>query len=383
MFKDQRRQSVLLVNLWQAAKGRCCTRLCSTELQATDANSSGIVLRLKAGMKLTRWRESGIALASAELQRIIFEIAALSHLITTPNLMLIAWRVELLLYRVLSSVRVKHTRYPAFPSARLKFCSKSSRKSRHFFNKFAESELKTVLTACIRVTNLVSLYSSGEPLAGFRCLQRFTIDVDAFLTSCATDSIPVIHTVMHFELLTRSVPTRASGASYIGVWIRRVCPLTDNGRFVCIEQKIGLQEIWLHGKDLGQDYWARAGAYLICPSQRSETPPQSSALKLLVNTIHSQLCSTIKTAASPSLKFLYNTPRLSNQSISLAHAFNTMPLRSNMRGNKIQTACSVMLSAGLSKSANYSYTLTVSHLFINGVFTTGHIGICFPKAALE
>jgi hypothetical protein len=51
---------------------RCCTHLCSTELeaaelqatelQAADANSSGIVLSLKAGMR--RW-ESGIALASA------------------------------------------------------------------------------------------------------------------------------------------------------------------------------------------------------------------------------------------------------------------------------------------------------------------------------
>ncbi|KAJ7789289.1 hypothetical protein B0H14DRAFT_2627369 [Mycena olivaceomarginata] len=212
------------------------------------------------------------ALEYSEPQRIIFEIAALSHLITTPNLMLIAWRVELLLYRVLSSVRVKHTRYPAFPSARLKFCSKSSRKSRHFFNKFAESELKTVLTACIRVTNLVSLYSSGEPLAGFRCLQRFTIDVDAFLTSLQLALFQPAHPVHH-------ILGSGSGESV---------PSQITARFVCIEQKIGLQEIWLHGKDLGQDYWARAGAFII--ARRSGKVDREHAVWfLLVTVIHASV----------------------------------------------------------------------------------------------
>ncbi|KAF8191860.1 hypothetical protein K438DRAFT_1762442 [Mycena galopus ATCC 62051] len=45
--------------------------------------------------------------------------------------------------------------------------------------------------------------------------------------------------------------------------LRRVSPRADNSRFLCIEQKIGLQEIWLHGTDVGQGYWALAGAFIV------------------------------------------------------------------------------------------------------------------------
>jgi hypothetical protein len=44
--------------------------------------------------------------------------------------------------------------------------------------------------------------------------------------------------------------------------LQRACPLTDSSHCVCIEQKIGLREIWLHST-AEQDYQALTGKFIM------------------------------------------------------------------------------------------------------------------------
>jgi hypothetical protein len=178
-----------------------------------------------------------------------------------------------------------------------------------------------------RVTNLFTYYISisTEP---FLCLRRLAIDIDDFITLFTTDSIPLIHTVTHLEPLNThehfSYNPELAGCLACMSWLthitfnllpsnnvysalcsnthircivclgldpgdlRRVRPLADDSRFVCIEQKIGFREDWLRGTDAGQDYWALAEAFIA--ARRSGTVDHEHTVWIrLVTVIHTSI----------------------------------------------------------------------------------------------
>jgi hypothetical protein len=80
--------------------------------------------------------------------------------------------------------------------------------------------------------------------------------------------------------------------------LQRVRPLADDGRFVCIEQKIGFREDWLRGTDTRQDYWALAEAFIA--ARRSGTVDREHTVWIrLVTVIHTSIGGQYSIADKP------------------------------------------------------------------------------------
>ncbi|KAJ6550053.1 hypothetical protein B0H19DRAFT_1264916 [Mycena capillaripes] len=156
-----------------------------------------------------------------EVERIIFEIAALLCPIHIPKLILIAWRVkewvELLLYRVvqfmprqMDGAPPPQIRLPAFTSqillkkiaARPQFIDSSVR---HLFIGGVVVRSPAILMACTGVTNLVmenATYAHLAALGSLKCLRRLVVDVQMLFKDRPMDSKhPVFRHMTHLELL--------------------------------------------------------------------------------------------------------------------------------------------------------------------------------------
>ncbi|KAJ7459355.1 hypothetical protein FB451DRAFT_1272570 [Mycena latifolia] len=259
-----------------------------------------------------------------ELEREIFEIAALSRPSGIPALMLIAWRikdcVEPLLYRVIILVE-KERQICGFPVVPLDILLREiARKPLSFFaevkNLFILYQIKpssmdTILTACPGIINLLSyhpLASSRKALGTVYGLRRLVVDITNLFPD-APEGPPLadlIPNLTHLELLDRDVDENTSQAFFTSIshistlthlsfneeslcitlrpllqsrFTQLRCivavtenanledatkvtrPLSDDNRFVCIGQT-NYWEDWLRGVVNGEDYWALAEAFI-------------------------------------------------------------------------------------------------------------------------
>ncbi|KAF7367988.1 hypothetical protein MSAN_00864500 [Mycena sanguinolenta] len=250
-----------------------------------------------------------------ELERKIFEIAALTQPTWIPSLMLVARRVkfwvEPLLYRVVSfrdSVdKLRDLDLPVFTADALEQRSQDCfRHVRHFFLDDANAEetmLERWLLACTGVTNLYAwvTYTPGRlpSISGFTNVQYLTMDVRALCRTAIP--LPLFLTVTHLELLAFTderesvdrvcrnillIPRLThialnlrlhSALSHVALCantqLRCIVflspraplgesPLIHDNRFVCIEEDVPYYDDWLNGAVFGEDYWALADAFL-------------------------------------------------------------------------------------------------------------------------
>ncbi|KAJ6529828.1 hypothetical protein B0H19DRAFT_529967 [Mycena capillaripes] len=171
-----------------------------------------------------------------ELERAIFEIAALSRPTRIPSLMLTAWRVknwyemlpiilhgiygqlhkvEPLLYRVVLLCDSQARQISGFPVCTAEILRQViAHKPPGFLNmavkhlrvhaSVGQSEVEAILIACDCVTNLYVYFPSGRLLAAlstFRCLRRLVIEVEELLALSAIDNASALATVTHLQLL--------------------------------------------------------------------------------------------------------------------------------------------------------------------------------------
>jgi len=267
-----------------------------------------------------------------ELERLIFEIAALSYPTNIPKFMLIAVRVkhwiEPLLYRVgflsFFGPDPKPNVYGVPTCTVHFFLQRIANKPPSFFQSAVKhlfvdyvpasvsiSTVNAILAACPRVTDLFVYNRSPtvEVLAGLKSMRRLAIPVDVFFGQAAIDftallfrnithlylrgaaSNPDMHLVWiglssvshltHVAFDTTSIthltPTLMKENTHLryivhlswGVGgdnddIELFRPLSDDARFVCIEQMVDGRLHWLRGADAakGDDYWALAEAFI-------------------------------------------------------------------------------------------------------------------------
>ncbi|KAJ6505104.1 hypothetical protein C8R45DRAFT_544383 [Mycena sanguinolenta] len=251
-----------------------------------------------------------------ELERRIFEIAAVACPMRIPTLMLVARRVkfwvEPLLYGVVCLAEeitdeLRDLDLPTFAANALE--QRSSKIFRHVERLFIEDDvvkqpmLNSWLLACTGVTNLYA-WLDYKPeilpsIIGLTNVQYLSIDVRML---CGTIPFPLFLTITHLELFDF---TRAAEKSVDRVWgnislIPRLThlalnqhlqdslshaalcghtqlqcimffsprrsldgtPLLDDSRFVCIEEVLEYHNDWLNGAISGEDYWALADTFL-------------------------------------------------------------------------------------------------------------------------
>ncbi|KAJ7339058.1 hypothetical protein DFH08DRAFT_876067 [Mycena albidolilacea] len=259
-----------------------------------------------------------------DLERRIFEIAAMDRPVSIPKLMLVAWRakdwLEPLLYRVvfLGSSHIRNRGYcrtfglPTFKEATLKDRPPACfQRVKHLFigAGLDDSEAEGWLAACPNIINLFIQFSSTpllrvlNALHGVRCL---TIDVCAI---CGTDIPHILFlAVTHLELLELSTIHREDAVrlsqnlaliphlthialnpnldrmvshAALAADTRLQCiaflwsspyalgdtsPLLNDARFVCIQQSmehhLDYRTDWLRGAVGGDDYWALADTFI-------------------------------------------------------------------------------------------------------------------------
>ncbi|KAJ6556313.1 hypothetical protein B0H19DRAFT_1262391 [Mycena capillaripes] len=166
-----------------------------------------------------------------ELERIIFELAALSHPNGIPTLLRTAWRVkewvEPLLYRVVfssSCIADSIRRMDAFAVVPVTVLLNKIRNSSPSFTNSAvrcifldgaslldPSTFNTIIGACPRVWNLflyaVAIPEHAAALDTLQCLHRLTVDLEQL---CRTGAIqftrPLFHNLTHLEILDCSSP---------------------------------------------------------------------------------------------------------------------------------------------------------------------------------
>ncbi|KAJ6505292.1 hypothetical protein C8R45DRAFT_546872 [Mycena sanguinolenta] len=250
-----------------------------------------------------------------ELERGIFEIAALAQPTWIPVLMLVARRVkcwvEPFLYRVVflrggGMVELHKLWLPRFNVDELDARFPNLRHARYLFIDHVYvggTALKNWLLACTGVTNLFAhLRCTPEMLtsiSGFTNITYLTIDVRAL---CGTAvPLPLFLSVTHLELLDFStqngdvesvclnislIPclTHIALNMYLDTLLSHAAlraiaqlqcivflstaapsnnsPLLDDRRFVCIEEGLGYYNDWLNGAVFGEDYWSVADAFL-------------------------------------------------------------------------------------------------------------------------
>ncbi|KAJ6505084.1 hypothetical protein C8R45DRAFT_544196 [Mycena sanguinolenta] len=252
-----------------------------------------------------------------ELERRIFEIAALACPVRIPTLMLVAGRVkfwvEPLLYRVVylndsTTSELRDLDLPTFAvDAPEQRPPNSFRHVRHLFiddDVVKQPMLNSWLLACTGVTNLYA-WLDYKPeilpsISGLTNVQYLSIDVRVLRGT--TVPFPLFLTITHLELF---VFTRAADDSVDRVWgniclIPRLTHLAlnahlqdslshaalcrhtqlqcivffspwrsldgsllcEDSRFVCIEEELDYYNDWLNGAVFGEDYWALADTFL-------------------------------------------------------------------------------------------------------------------------
>ncbi|KAJ6465373.1 hypothetical protein C8R45DRAFT_495004 [Mycena sanguinolenta] len=250
-----------------------------------------------------------------ELERGIFEIAALARPNWIPVLMLVARRVkcwvEPFLYRVvfLQSVSMPEELHnlglPNFAMDELD--GRSHNCLRHVRHLLVDSEAERknwLLASCTGVTNLFAHFRCTPEILisinGFTDITSLTIDVHAL---CGTTvPFPLFSTVTHLELLdfyaqseevesvclnislipclthiglNMYLDTLLSHAALCGITQLQCIvflstdkaslddsPLLDDSRFVCIDEGLPYDTDWLNGAVFGEDYWSFADAFL-------------------------------------------------------------------------------------------------------------------------
>ncbi|KAJ7895030.1 hypothetical protein B0H13DRAFT_1885754 [Mycena leptocephala] len=253
-----------------------------------------------------------------ELERIIFEIAALLEPANIPTLMRIAWRVkhwvEPLLYRVIFlSSNLSIDNMHGFPVAPLDiWLEVISKKSASFVESsvshiFLETDSEegreqSILDVILapRIKNLFC-YDVSAPqylpvLDGLQCLSHLTIDLRSLFAPGGIDfTAPLFRNLTHLELLddcdglpsdigaglalipnlthVAFNPTGGVGALHASVRtnMQLLCivfftfaetyPDSDDARVVCIRQT-NFRADWIRGAATGEDYWALADAFI-------------------------------------------------------------------------------------------------------------------------
>ncbi|KAJ7914453.1 hypothetical protein B0H13DRAFT_2002713, partial [Mycena leptocephala] len=258
-----------------------------------------------------------------ELERVIFEVSALSRPIDIPNLMLIAWRVkewvEPLLYRVvLLSSSLKSRKISGFPvftadillrviaSKPPGFLQNAVRNLLLDYQAGQPSDVDAIFMACNRVTNLVQSFAPTINVRALQHLQRLAIGwYQTFLDHSPVDNpSSFLNNLTHLELLDgfwdpefvdhlcaqlalipslthisfNEVPhenttfytalvenVRLRCFVFLSVslgYVDDAQPLLEDDRLVCIEQHEDFRVDWLHGTHSGEDYWALADAFI-------------------------------------------------------------------------------------------------------------------------
>ncbi|KAF7346629.1 Peptidylprolyl isomerase [Mycena sanguinolenta] len=256
-----------------------------------------------------------------ELERPIFEMAALAHRRTIPKLVLVAARVkqwvEPLLYQVIMLwpvdqdllgfppltvevlLRVIATKSPDF--------LRNSVQHIYLGQPMGRGELKIVSAACSRVVNLFHLNAGISDPGVLGCLhhlRKLGLSCEDFLGCCRTDSCrAILNNLTHLELhagpfddITPYLPLLRSlthislnRAPHHHPLQTALCASTQlrciivvfrswqpdkrleagacellllDPRFVCVHQYTSFNQDWLRGTDTGRSYWALADAFL-------------------------------------------------------------------------------------------------------------------------
>ncbi|KAJ6550155.1 hypothetical protein B0H19DRAFT_1265015 [Mycena capillaripes] len=251
-----------------------------------------------------------------ELERLIFELAAISRPTSIPKLMLISWRVkewvEPLLYRVVLLAK-KGTRMRGFPIFTVdRFLQAIAAKPPGFFNNavkhlFLEvgkiSEAETILSACNHVTNLFASRVLGldtPALWALRDLRRLTVDLGMFLERYTLECVSAtFRNITHLELLNfwdddwrvedlwarlaliphlthisfNCAPDLAGFYSALHTdkrlhyivflsLVPETHQLGSDDRFVFVSQETLYWQDWLLGAHRGKDYWTVAESFI-------------------------------------------------------------------------------------------------------------------------
>ncbi|KAJ7339015.1 hypothetical protein DFH08DRAFT_938803, partial [Mycena albidolilacea] len=259
-----------------------------------------------------------------ELERKIFESAALARPMSIPHLMLVAWRVKEwvgpLLYHVVflcspSPMRKSHSRtfgLPTFTEDALQQRPTTCfRRAKHLFIGFKvdPSAVESWLPACSGVTNLFAQISYPtkmlHALSVLCSVRHLTIDIRSL--SRTDGPCPLFRSVTHLELfelydigsepedgadrlsdnlaliphLTHiafnpKLPKMVSHAALAAdtrlqciaflvsapYTLKKTSPLLEDDRFVCVQQNLDYRLDWLRGAVTGDDYWALAEAFI-------------------------------------------------------------------------------------------------------------------------
>ncbi|KAJ6550054.1 hypothetical protein B0H19DRAFT_1264917 [Mycena capillaripes] len=159
-----------------------------------------------------------------ELERMIFELAALSRSTNIPVLLRTAWRVknwvEPLLYRVVFLSKGSSQRpVPGFPSIPVDILlDVIAKKPPSFFasatkylflhdgtENLQPSTVAAIVAACPRVTDLSGHFSSSKvlcELGGLQCLRRLALHPDLLFAPSGDFAHPFLRNITHLELFT-------------------------------------------------------------------------------------------------------------------------------------------------------------------------------------
>ncbi|KAJ6566518.1 hypothetical protein B0H19DRAFT_711452 [Mycena capillaripes] len=255
-----------------------------------------------------------------ELEREIFETAAVSCPTSIPTLMLIAGRVkewvEPLLYRVVMVTSFRG-RVGGFSDIPLDILLRAiAMKPPSFFERVkfllflegatTESSVGAILAACPAVTHLFSLRlvpSHLNSLASLRCLSHLTVTIQTLFPRNIDFTHPLFRNATHLELLDYPFSQNTAHALCIGLSLipnlthfafydeslcihlrpflgttlgqlhciitrsesyyteEAVHPLSDDERFVCIvPTNFNFLDDWVRSPGGDEDYWAIAEA---------------------------------------------------------------------------------------------------------------------------
>ncbi|KAJ7027328.1 hypothetical protein C8F04DRAFT_1122599 [Mycena alexandri] len=254
-----------------------------------------------------------------DLERTIFELAALSFPKAIPIFLLIAWRVkkwvEPILYRVLiiAPDTSGFSDYPVFSQEiilrKISNPALLQDSVRHLFmdDSTPSAELGKIILACSRVISLA--YSSPEPSQDLflhkDCLRHLTISVDAFIACLLPESSrdDLLPNLTHLELLDtfgslhefelpadvsrplalipnlthlalNGIQYNASLINLLRVDSRLLCivlfcdgvnpdhPLSNDDRVVFVKQHADYRLDWVRGINTGESYWSLADSFI-------------------------------------------------------------------------------------------------------------------------
>ncbi|KAJ7673641.1 hypothetical protein DFH06DRAFT_1318784 [Mycena polygramma] len=231
-----------------------------------------------------------------ELERLVFEFAALARWSEIPKLMLVAWRVkdwiEPLLYRVIfltaqwTPLEAQLSGYPTVPiDALLTAVSKKSdafldSAVHHIFFDFEYatkdqlpvSAMNLLLARCPHVASLFGPDISIHHPYDFRCLRRPALDLSTVLPHITgAFTVPYFRSVTHLELLNDDweddddddpdLGFRFWTELNLGNLTNQSAYFSDDDRFVLVRQTYWRVD-WLRGADGGEEFWALADEFI-------------------------------------------------------------------------------------------------------------------------